>query len=124
MDRVDKDSGFRTPVEELEHLQDEMAGIRSLLREATNKLAQIERHVRRAFPDAKPGKTISLSKPQAGGPEGSKPSLVHETALQLFEVLRDAASNEGSRAVEERLSKLSIADIRFLSQELGLPERK
>jgi hypothetical protein len=121
LDRVDRNSGFRTPVEELEHLENELAGIRSLLREATAKLAQIERHVRRAFPDAKPARTPPQCKPQTGGPDEDKPSLVHETALELFEALRHTAENEGSNAVEKRLSELSVADVRFLSQELGLP---
>lgn len=121
MDRVERDAGFRTPVEELEHLQNELAGIRSLLREATVKLGQIERHVRRAFPDYKPAKTVTSGKSQARSPEENKPSLVHETALELFDTLRHIAENEGSSAIERRLSELSMANIRYLSQELGLP---
>ena len=121
MDSLDKDSGFRTPAEELEHLQNELAGIRSLLREATVKLAQIERHVRRAFHDAKPTKTAPAGKPQVCNAGEDKPSLVHETALELFETLRRVAESEGGDAVEKRLSELTMADVRFLSQELGLP---
>jgi len=121
LDRIDKDSDFRTPVEELEHLENELAGIRSLLRDATAKLSQIERHVRRAFPDAKPVRVATADKPRAHGSEENKPTLVHETALELFETLRHIAENQSGSAVEKRLSELSVVDIRFLSQELGLP---
>lgn len=121
MDRIDEDSHFRTPGEELEHLENELAGIRALLREATVKLSQIERHVRRAFPDAKPAKKAPAVKSRARGSEENKPTLVHETALELFETLRHIAENQGSGAVEKRLSALSFPDMRFLSQELGLP---
>jgi len=120
LDSLDKDSGFRTPVEELKHLENELAGIRSLLREATTKLAQIERHVWRAFPTAKSTKGAIPGKSQARRQE-DKPSLVHETALELFETLRRIAQSEGGSAVEKSLSELSMADLRFLSQELGLP---
>jgi hypothetical protein len=120
LDRIDKPVDFHTPVEELELLQSELAGIRSLLSEITAKLTQIERHVRRAFPDAKPART-GTAKPRIDNADKDKPSLVHDTALELFETLRQVAVNEGSGAIEKRLSELNMADVRFLSQELGLP---
>ncbi len=120
LDKIDNNSSFRTPVEELVHLQEEISGIRSLIREAIAKLNQIERHVKRAFPEYKPAKTIPTSKSDAKV-QDEKPTLTRASALELFDTLRQVAQNEGGSAIEKRLSALSLADIRYFSQELGLP---
>lgn len=121
MDKIKNDSDFRTPDEELVLLQEEISGIRSLIREATIKLGQIERHVKRAFPKYKPIKVSSTKKINSTIMDGNKSSLTRETALKYFDTLRHIAQNEGDNSIEKRLSILSMADMRYLSQELGLP---
>lgn len=118
LDKINSNSDFRTQIEELVHLQEEISGIRSLIREATSKLNQIERHLKRAFPEYKPVKTNFVNKRVLGE---EKTTLVRESALKLFDSLRQVAQDEGGNAIEKRLSALSMADIRYLSQELGLP---
>lgn len=121
MDEIVKNQDFRTPVEELAELQRDLTEIRTLLREVTAKISQIERHVWRAFPTAKPAKTAMAKKAKTNKDQAGGQTLAHDTALKFFDTLRHTAEKEGNDAMEKRLSELSMADVRFLSQELGLP---
>jgi hypothetical protein len=121
------DNVFRSREEELARLNSELADIRAILRDATSRLGQIERHVKRAFGVAESPKSSAPAKPKGAG--GEEPSISPEKALEIFRELTDVSRAQGNAAVEERLGRMGIADLKLMAQELGVlfsskPSRK
>jgi len=126
---MNNNSDFRSPLEEFEHLNSELTEIKAILRDIAVRLNQIERHARRAFPGVKLPKKSTTSSQRTRIAENSEPTLTRDEALMLFETLRELAQKEGGAAIEKRLMDLSMADLRFLAQGLGVsmgskPSRK
>ncbi len=123
---MNTDNVFRTREEELARLNSELAEIRGLLRDATTRLGQIERHVKRAFGIKESPKQPPTRPKEAAG---EQPSISPEDALEQFRGLTDLSREKGSGAVEERLGQISIPDLRLMAHELGVsfsskPSRK
>jgi len=116
------DSPFRTQSEELQRLEQQIAQAREALREIAARLGQIERHVKRAF---------GAQKTRAAGPSArarrapaepdAAPTLTQADALKLFDELPAMWARDGRPAVEQRLSQLTLPDLKLLAQELGAP---
>jgi hypothetical protein len=111
------DSFFRTPEEELARLNRELAEIKEVMRDVSDRLSQIERHVKRAF-GVKESAKVAPGKPKE--PESAKPSISPEGALDLFRGLTDLSRDQGSAAVKDRLAAMSIADLKLMAHELGV----
>jgi hypothetical protein len=123
---MNSESVFRTREEELARLNSELAEIRGLLRDATSRLGQIERHVKRAFGVRESPKQPT---PKSKEAEGELPSISPEKALEVFRELTDLSRERGSAAVEERLGQTNIPDLKLMAHELGVsfsskPSRK
>lgn len=121
------ESFFRTPQEELVRLNGELAELRSTLREISERLSYIERHVKRAFGVKDQPKADKAKKRKE--PESEAPSISPERALEIFRELTEITRSQGSTAAESRLDLLNIPDLRFLARELGVsfpskPSRK
>jgi len=117
---------FRSRDEELARLNRELAEIRGIIREATSRLGQIERHVKRAFGVQEGSKSPPPGQKEAGS---ERPSISPEASLDLFRELTDLSREQGSSAVEDRLGRMSIPDLKFMAHELGVsfsskPSRK
>ncbi|MBV9157730.1 MAG: hypothetical protein JO097_15810 [Acidobacteriaceae bacterium] len=112
------DNVFRSPGEELARLNNELAEIRGILRDATTRLAQIERHVKRAF--GVPESPKSAAAPRPKDLRGGEPSISPEEALEIFRELTDISRAQGSTAVEGRLERMSIPDLKLMAHELGV----
>jgi hypothetical protein len=112
--------GFRTPPEELRHLLDELAAVRATLRDIGGRLAQIERHVKRAF-NVPPRPTSSASSRGSVRAALPPPTLSPAQALSVFDELAPLLEDRGREAVEERLSTLGLSDLKLIAQELGAP---
>jgi len=123
---MNSDNVFRTREEELARLNSELAEIRGLLRDATTRLGQIERHVKRAFGIKETPKQPPARPKEAGG---EQPSISPGEALEQFRELTDLSREKGSTAVEDRLGQMSIPDLKLMAHELGVsfssrPSRK
>lgn len=121
------DNIFRSREEELARLNSELAEIRGILRDATTRLGQIERHVKRAFGVQESAKSAPRPKPKDSSTE--EPSISPEEALEIFRQLTDISRAQGSAAVEQRLEEMSIPDLKLMAHELGVsfsskPSRK
>jgi hypothetical protein len=114
------DTGFRSPLEELEYLNSQVAEIKVLLRDVVARLNQVERHARRAFPNVQLPKPSAATGQRRQTTEGTEPTLTRDTAASLFETLRNLMQEEPAGAVEKELAGLGMADLRFLAQELGV----
>lgn len=115
-------SVFRNPNQELELLTKQIAEMKSVLREMSTKLGQVERHALRAF-----GAGPSRRQPRTSNGKSSRessgetPSLSGEDALKLFEILVTQWREQGGESVEAALENLIVADVRLLAGELGIP---
>jgi hypothetical protein len=124
---MSSDNVFRSREEELARLNTELAELRTILREANGRLGQIERHVKRAFGVQEGPKSAPSPKPKNTAMED--PSISSEEALDLFRELTDLSREQGSTAVEERLGRMSVPDLKLMCHELGVsfsskPSRK
>lgn len=108
---------FRSTPQEVEHLLKQIAETKDALREISARVANIERHVKRAFSVAEQPR----QKQSRRSPAPSQPTLTAEGARQLFEELRAIFKDSGRDGVAPRLSKIELADLKFLVQELGAP---
>jgi hypothetical protein len=115
---MSSDNFFRTPEEELVRLNGELSEIRDVMRDISARLSQIERHVKRAFGVRASPKATPSSKAKEPGPD--KPSISPEKALELFRELTELSRSAGSPAVEDRLERMSIADLKVMAHELGV----
>jgi hypothetical protein len=115
---------FRTPEEELNRLNTELAELRELMRDVAGRLNQIERHVKRAFGVKQ---TPRASGKQKESQQGA--TISPDEALNQFRELTDLSREGGSDAVEHRLAQMSIANLKVMAHELGVsfpskPNRK
>jgi len=108
---------FRGPDEELAQLNRELADIRVAMRDLSSRMAQIERHVKRAF------RVPTVKQDNSGQPSQSSSqssTMSADEAFALFRELTDVSHQMGNDAVENRLQKLSIPDLKLLAHELGI----
>lgn len=113
---MSSDQFFRSP-EELARLNSELGEIRDLMRDVSTRLGQIERHVKRAFGVTEIRKPATAKAKEAGS---DKPSISPSEALEVFRELTDLSREKGGTAVEERLERMSIPDLKVMAHELGV----
>ncbi|HEY3353160.1 MAG TPA: hypothetical protein VGQ83_07940 [Polyangia bacterium] len=112
---------FRTPVQELENLTQEIREIKELLRDLAGRVGRIEQHAKRAFGVTAPAG--QRRPPSRGAPRPATPvesSLTRDEALKQFDELTHLWVERGGGAVERRLADLDLPDLRFIAQELGI----
>jgi hypothetical protein len=119
---MSNDSPFRTPTEELQRLEEQIAQAREALREIAARLSQIERHVKRAFGVQKTRAVDPAANARSApvAPDAA-PTLTQAEALKLFDEFPAIWARDGRPAVEQRLSELTLPDLKLLAQELGAP---
>jgi hypothetical protein len=119
---------FRSRDEELEYLGRQMADIREALREIAGRVNQIERHVKRSFGvSSLPGQAKEPRRVADGTPE--RPTMSAEEAISAFDGLVRVWKEQSPDRVESRLQEMGTADLKLLTNELGLsfaskPSRK
>ena len=111
---------FRTQSEEVKELAHELAQVKGLLKEISLKVAQIEKHAKRALGDLYPSKGNAGEKSR-----GSKPKKKIEATIKpdqvsaIFDELTNLWKTKGGGAVEERLISTGLPDLVVIAQELG-----
>src|SRR5262245_57121767 len=109
------DDPFRRPSEELAALTKEISEVRLVLRELAGRLAQIERHVKRAF--GVKSETAETPRVRAWRSVAEPPSMSGEEALQFFDRLVDATRADERASAEKELEQLSPPNLRLLARE-------
>jgi hypothetical protein len=111
---------FRTPSEEIDHLASELAEVRVLLRDISQRLSLIERHAKRLVPASLPKKAFTR---RARGPKSAAPVATISTleARTLFDTLSESLRRGDAIEVDKRLRTLSIPDLAVIAKELGVP---
>lgn len=113
---------FRTPSEELERLQEEIAETKDVLREMLARLSQIERHASRLSPGWK--RAAQSTNHPTSEIAGADSSMSRSQALQVFDGLVDSWRQRGYEAVQGQLAKLQLPELVVLARELGVPVGK
>ena len=125
------DKVFKSKEEELRQLTQELAEIKSAMKEISAAVGRIERHVKRSFEIPTKTEGIKPASPairERKSPQ-KEPSITPEQALAIFDELSESWDRENPDAVEARLGNLSIPDLKIMAHELGVtfpttPSRK
>src|SRR5207245_6279516 len=116
------ESTFRTPDEEVRNLLHEIGEVKQTLRDISAKLTQLERHAKRVL--APPPKVARATDGQAPNRLTARakplPTVSEADALRLFDELTSLWRTQGSSVVNQRLTQLAPADLRFIAQQLGI----
>lgn len=116
---MNQGSMFRTPEEEVVELARELGELKSILRDISRRLAQIEGRARRAFPSSfpKPPATNRGTWTQAAE---QTPTLSVEQVLALYAELVQTAKDGNREEVQRRLEGMEPPNLLLLSRELGV----
>lgn len=109
---------FRTPEEEIKELVKELRELKDVLRGISGTVARIEARAKRAFPAAFPRGSPG---PRSPAPKIiDPPTISQEEALKLYDDLVVLAKQGDKGEVQQRLEKMALPDLSFLSRELGV----
>src|SRR5687768_12320444 len=113
---------FRDPVQELERLREDLNQMKGLLKDIAQRMAQIERHVKRAFSPADKRESNSNSAPRRKRNSSilELPTIDAQQALIMFDDLKSFLATEGVQSTISRLEQMSAPDLRLMARELGL----
>ena len=125
---MSEDGVFLSPREQLEDLLKQIAEMRGLLRNISDRLNQIERHAKRAFGPVAETKKRERSSAGSDARE-DLPTMSPEEALNLFERLTTLWKEYGRSTVEQKLQELQVPDLKLMTHQLGVsfpskPSRK
>lgn len=113
---------FRNKEEELERLTQEIADLKSTMKEMAASLARIEKHVKRSFgiaPKNKPsvkGKSTNSNLTK----KKEEPTITPEEALSIFDDLAKIGDDNKLARIEGKLREMSSANLRLIAHELGI----
>ena len=113
---------FRDKEEELHRLTQEIADLKSTMKDMASSLARIERHVKRSF--GIPPKSLSSvsPKPKPRNAESAKEeaTITPEDALKIFDELSEDWGNEKHGLIEGKLQEMVVPNLKVIAHELGL----
>ena len=113
---------FRNKEEELQRLTQDIADLKSTMKEMASSLARIERHVKRSFgiPPKSKSSVKSKQKPKSTSSKKEEPTITPEEALRIFDKLSENWNNEKPALIEGQLQEMIIPDLKLIAHELGL----
>lgn len=113
---------FRNKEEELQRLTQDIADLKSTMKEMASSLARIERHVKRSFgiPPKSKSSVKSKQKPKSTSNKKEEPTITPEEALRIFDKLSENWNNEKPALIEDQLQEMIIPDLKLIAHELGL----
>ena len=108
---------FRDTNQEVLHLLKELSEMKTVLKETSQKISQIERHVKRAFQI--PSKPKEKNK-QLTAKGNAEPTIDGSQALKIFDELSDSWIGEKTDEIKNSLSEMLTPDLKLMAHELGL----
>ena len=113
---------FRSKEEELQRLTQEIAELKSAMKEMAASLSRIERHVKRSF--GLPPKTKSQIKDKparkAAEQKREKPTITPEEALKLFDEFSEDWDADNPSLVKDKLQEMTLPNLKLIAHELGV----
>ena len=113
---------FRNKEEELQRLTQEIAILKSTMKDIASSLTRIERHVKRSFgiPPKNKSSGKSKLKQNSTGSKKEKPTITSEDALRLFDELSELRDKQEPSIIEGKLQEMIIPNLKLIAHELGL----
>jgi hypothetical protein len=115
---VSRDTGFRTPEQEVLKFLEECAEIRQALKTISAQVGRMETRAKRAFP------AVAVAKParerKVAGANSAKASISSEQALVEFDRIVGLAASGSNKEAESILEAKSAPDLRAIAKELGV----
>jgi len=113
---------FRSKEEELQRLTQDIAEIKSSIKEISIAVDRIGRHVKRSFGVLpKPKSSIQTSsKGEKKKHPKKEATITPDQALSIFDELSLSFSNDNPQEVENRLQEMIVPDLKLLAHELGV----
>jgi hypothetical protein len=107
---------FNTPEDELKKLLAEMRDMKITFADMSRAISRIEIRVKRAFPIVN-----TKTEPSLKTPTNVTDTITPQQVLLLFDELVDQAKRENIGMAKERLAAFTLADLKLMRQELGIP---
>lgn len=113
---------FRNKEEELQRLTQEIADLKSTMKEMAFSLVRIERHVKRSFGIPPKSKSSMKNKQRAKSTTRKieEPTITTGKALSLFDELSENWDKESPVFIEGKLKEMIIPNLKLMAHELGL----
>ena len=113
---------FRSKEEELQRLIQEIADIKSTLKDVSSTIGRIERHVKRSFGvvDRPKRSKNSTGSEKIARRSKALPTITPERALTLFDELSVISHKEGYQEIEKKLQSMTVPDLKLMAYELGI----
>lgn len=112
---------FRNKEEELQRLTQEIAGLKSSMKEIALSLSRIERHVKRSF--GIPPKTTKIqnkSSRKTTQKKREEPTISPEEALKLFDEFSEDWDADNPELVKDKLQEMFLPNLKLIAHELGV----
>jgi len=114
---------FRSKDEELQRLTQEIAGLKSSMKEIALSLSRIERHVKRSF--GIPPKTTKTQAKDKSGRKATQqkredPTIKPEEALKLFDEFSEDWDADNPALVKNKLQEMALPNLKLMAHELGV----
>jgi hypothetical protein len=113
---------FRDKEEELQRLTQEIADLKSTMKDMASSLTRIERNVKRSFGIPPKSQSSVASKPRQKIAESKKEeaTITPEESLRLFDELSEDWGNQKQGLIEGRLQEIPVQNLKVIAHELGL----
>lgn len=113
---------FRNKEEELQRLTQEIADLKSTMKDMASSLSRIERHVKRSFGIPPKSQSSEGTKLRQKNTERKKEeaTITPEEALGLFDKLSEGLGKQEPGLIEGRLQEMTVPNLKVIAHELGL----
>jgi len=113
---------FRSKEEELQRLTQEIAELKSAMKEMSASLSRIERHVKRSFGIPPKSKSPIKNKPARKSTDQKKeePTITPEEALKLFDEFSENWNADHPSLVKDKLQEMILPNLKLMAHELGV----
>jgi len=113
---------FRSKEDELQRLTQEIAELKSAMKEMAASLSRIERHVKRSFGIPPKTKSPVKSKPTRKATEQKReePTITPEEALKIFDEFSEDWDANNPTLVKNKLQEMILPNLKLIAHELGL----
>lgn len=113
---------FRSKEEELQRLTQEIAELKSAMKEMSASLSRIERHVKRSFGIPPKTKSPVKNKPAQKTTEQKReePTITPEEALKIFDEFSENWDADNPSLVKDKLQEMILPNLKLMAHELGV----
>jgi hypothetical protein len=113
---------FRNKEEELQRLTQEIADLKSTMKDMAASLSRIERHVKRSFGISPKAKPSVKNKPTRNSMVHKKeePTITSEKALKLFDEFSENWDTKNPSLIKDKLQEMTLPNLKLMAHELGV----